>query len=439
MGAHTPHDLAVYVYGRIKDAKKQTTVDCLSALFQTMFLASLKTEEGSFVRCSIAYADPLNPDPDAPSRQRDPRWKFFPFGSSIEFTVANLSKIAFAADPSSTSIAVFPGKDGNLKMWGFFDQQGGYQSFVTHEADSAFGPPGLLQVQILSTGHLIVSDDLSIIAELNAGTLVEDTIDVFDGLPVFSKLRSGLANRIRNIAKKVEEEGFSFEKEFASSIRDQWISLLRRVLLRARGYGHGGAFLITDCVNETNLVPKYHFTYGRLPEFFENMCAGEIIHDQSFDLIRNRLDGDDDAIEQQLYLDSACAQHDVQDASEAIAGAVGLIASLSRVDGLVLLDSDFVVHGFGCEIRATSEPTCKFYQCETANPNKGRVSKLDLQRFGTRHRSMARYCDMDNNALGFVVSNDGPVRAFTRHGKRVLYWDNVRLTLNIPVESRSNS
>ena len=439
MGSHTPHDLAVYVYGRIKDAKKHTTVDRLSALFQTMFLASLKTEEGAFVRCSIAYADPQNPDPDAPSRQRDPRWKFFSFGSSIEFTVANLSKIAFAADPSSTSIAVFPGKDGNLKMWGFFDQQGGYQSFVTHEADSAFGPPGLLQVQILSTGHLIVSVGLSVIAELNAGTLVEDTIDVFDGLPVFSKLQMGLAKRIRNIAKKVEEKGFTFEKEFAASIYYDWINLLRRILLRARGYGHGGAFLITDNANAINIVPKYQLTYTRLPDFFENMCAAEIIHDQSFKLISERLDGDDDAIEQQLYLDSACAQHDLQDASEALTGAVGLIASLSRVDGLVHLDSDLVVHGFGCEIKVTSEPTCQFCQCETAKPTKGRTSKLNLQRFGTRHRSMARYCDMDGNSLGFVVSNDGPVRAFTRHGKRVLYWDNVQLTLNFPDEKSSDS
>jgi hypothetical protein len=52
---------------------------------------------------------------------------------------------------------------------------------------------------------------------------------------------------------------------------------------------------------------------------------------------------------------------------------------------------------------------------------------LNLNHYGTRHRSMLRYCATYPNSLGFVVSQDGDVRAITHSGNRVVLWDNIRI------------
>ena len=54
---------------------------------------------------------------------------------------------------------------------------------------------------------------------------------------------------------------------------------------------------------------------------------------------------------------------------------------------------------------------------------------LSPEKFGTRHRSMFRYCSEDDLSVGFVVSNDGPVRSVIKSKKCVYVWDNIQLTL----------
>jgi len=40
---------------------------------------------------------------------------------------------------------------------------------------------------------------------------------------------------------------------------------------------------------------------------------------------------------------------------------------------------------------------------------------------------MTRYCYGHPNAVGFVISQDGEVRAITRIGRRPVIWDNIPL------------
>jgi len=108
---------------------------------------------------------------------------------------------------------------------------------------------------------------------------------------------------------------------------------------------------------------------------------------------------------------------------------VAYVASLSRVDGLVLLDYDLVVHGFGCEIIAKGDSKCQAYRAIHPSPTKGKLRRLDIERYGTRHRSMIRYCTEDKHSVGFVLSHDGPIRAISCSSTRLYFWDNVQLSM----------
>lgn len=424
--SNSARDLAAYVFGRIKNAKKSPRLDVLESLFQTAFLASLRTEEQQFVRFSISFANPKAPDPDPPSVIRSSRWKFFPLRNSIDYTAANLTKLALAADPMFTSIAVFPGRNGKLRIWGFFDLQECHHLFLTHEGDSCFSPPGVIQVQVHAIGSVIVYNNLSIIAELNHGNLIEDSIDVIKSPTILRKFQSGFRRRLGRIVEALSNKGHSLEASDVSRIHRFWIELLQRVLLRARGIGHGGAFLVCENPDKSLLQCKYEFDYPRLPDAFECLCIAEHIYYKNSELVLDSCDNNQ-TIDRDAYFNAIFSSEEISDAKEAVAGAIGMIASLSRVDGVVLLDSEMVVRGFGCEIKTHHENDPQLIGCKAMKPLRGKTYKLDLQKYGTRHRSMARYCDKDANAVGFVISSDGPVRCISRHGKQLCFWDNIQL------------
>jgi hypothetical protein len=85
---------------------------------------------------------------------------------------------------------------------------------------------------------------------------------------------------------------------------------------------------------------------------------------------------------------------------------------------------DLSVRGFGCEIKCKNDPTYVFRAFDSLAK---KTERLDLQHFGMRHRSMFRFCNEHENSVGFVVSQDGDIRAVTKVSDRVLVWDNIRL------------
>ena len=68
--SQSPKDLAEAVHSelrrrRVDDCPKEEN---LTELFESMYYASLKTEEAQPILFHIVYLDPNNPDPDPPER-----------------------------------------------------------------------------------------------------------------------------------------------------------------------------------------------------------------------------------------------------------------------------------------------------------------------------------------------------------------------------------
>jgi hypothetical protein len=111
-----------------------------------------------------------------------------------------------------------------------------------------------------------------------------------------------------------------------------------------------------------------------------------------------------------------------------VLGAIRFIASLSCVDGFVLLDPRMVVHGFGVEVR-TDNLLSDIHLARDSHASPKLLRKAELTQYGTRHRAMMRYCYDKPASLGLVVSQDGDIRAMTRIADMLVLWENIDVQL----------
>jgi hypothetical protein len=208
-----------------------------------------------------------------------------------------------------------------------------------------------------------------------------------------------------------------------ASLEATWISVICRILIGIHKYQHGGAVLISDV--SSGLKPKYSLNYPRLADALFRASVLSIENTSHSDLIHEKyLDKEADEIPAGLYLDEVVSGNQLTDTKNELTGCVRFLASLSRVDGLIWLDSRLELKAFGVEISVPEDPGQLFL---AQNPGGTRTIKLNPNDYGMRHRSMLRYCAANPNSVGFVVSQDGNARAVTASGNGVLLWDNVRI------------
>ena len=233
---------------KLKSAKIKLlpSQEVLENLFECLFFTSLKTEEGQFTKVTITYINPENPDPSPPERVVADRWNFIPFEEVIPLNAKNLIKLSKAADPWSSSLAIFHNKENELFIWGMIDQAVHYQSFLNYETEFGAEQPGIFQASITDIANILVIFEYHLIGNLIGNTLVTSYIDIFKKGPIYDLL-------IQNSIKLQKEVTNYFKKEFADNGRDDyWNTIIERIikeslsslLLRIQNYHHGGVILI---------------------------------------------------------------------------------------------------------------------------------------------------------------------------------------------------
>ncbi len=425
MPANFPADLASHVHRQLVGRKESRppSLKLLTALFETLYFASLKREETQPISCRVAFIDRKRPDQHPPERVVPDRWRVFPLTDDLPLTVRNLVKLSTAVDPWGSTLAVDTNSKGKLRIWGLIDQGVHYSTFVVKEASSAPEMPGMFQVLIQGTGEIAVYKAYILLGSLKQDSLVKGQQRVFQSGPVHLKLMKSIKEFQRQVRKKAGEKLYDERGHWNESLESNWISALCRILIGIHKYGHGGAVLISD--NSSGLNPKYLLNYDRLADALLRASVLSIQHTSYADVIHEKyLNQQADEIPTDLYLDESVAGTELNDTNDELTGCVRFLASLSRVDGLIWLDSHLRLKAFGVEITVREEPH-KVVMAENSRATK--TKKLTVNQYGTRHRSMLRYCAAYPNSMGFVVSQDGDVRAITHTGNHVVLWDNVRI------------
>ena len=422
--SRTPRDLAHIVATRLGFGIGVPGPETLDELFEALFLASLKSEEGRPIRSLLAFASPRTPDPHPPPHVRLHRWIYVPFASPVPLGPESLAKLALASDPLTSALAVYCKKGGRPQLHGLFDQQHAFQASLRYEGDGGFMPPGLFQVQILGIGHLGVMQDWAVLGELCDGLLAPATQEVLASGPVFDLLAPSIVRFLTKVRSHLQTAGFPVSNADEQEGAYEWTRALRRLLARSRVHGRGACFLLVEAPPDSDLRPSYSLHYRRITEALEAVVQNRRRERALEGIIDSHLEPSSDSVPADLHLELQITSSDLEDAEEALDGAIDFVATLSRVDGAVILTSDLAVLGFGAEILA---PDSQVEICLARSPRPRGRRHIDLSRTGTRHRSAIRYCAAHHNALACVVSEDGPVRAVRWQKGRVWLWDNVQL------------
>ncbi len=433
----SPVDLAEAVCAELRRRKAHCPkLEVLRQLFECMYFASLKTEESEPTRVHIVYLDPRDPDPKPPERIVKDRWSFVRLARPIRMTASNLTKIATASDPRSSAFAVYPDGRDRLTIWGLIDQGNRYHDFVNYESESGPDRPGLFQASITGIGHLVTSVGYEKIAELRINRLVRAEKDVLRAGPVSKRLEPGILKCLNRIERRLPRYLASDFPDWREGLRDVWIASLCRLLLRIQNYRHGGALLITPDSSFLGLNLKHSLRYDRLRTSLVDQAILGITATHASDTIFEKyLDQDAGEIPVDLYFDETIAGGDREDTRSELEGTIWFISLLSRVDGLVLMNPDLAVRGFGVEITYAEEPPAVFVAGDRRATKEG-LRRVSYDRYGTRHRSMMRYCYKTPGSVGFVISQDGDVRVMTRVHGRLVIWENIKLRLDDFVRRR---
>jgi hypothetical protein len=428
MSAKYPRDLAEHVRNaaRPTPAKKlDLPAGILEQLFEQLYFVSLQREEGQQVACRVAFIERSNPDPEPPEQIVKNRWECHPLSQDLEFTARNLVKLSQAVDPWASTLAVDLNAAGQLRIWGLIDQAVHQSAFAVKESDVGPEVPGRLQITIEGVGEIAAYHRNIFLGRLRQNVLVTKELAALEYGPVRKKLYPAIADLQSQTRTTVGENEYARRDQWDASLADLWLSTLSRILIGIRRYGHGGAILLSDRLEGLNV--RYGLPYKRLSAALDRVAVLDIVRSGYSDRIYEQyLEYPDPArsLPVPTYLGEREVERDIEETEDEITGSIRFLSSLSRVDGLLWFNRNLMLQGFGVFIESSAEPG-KVFRSDSARAVT--LSEIDIRNFGTRHRSMMRQCHADPDAVGFVVSQDGDVRAITSWDQKVVIWENIRL------------
>lgn len=393
----------------------------------TAFYASMRSEEARRIVSTLAFVDPRNPSGPDPKLIRPQRRTYVPFEQPLAFNIRNLVKLSQAAPPWAACIAV-GASNGQLRICGLFDQEIHYRNSLNQEEGDRFGRPGLFQLEITGVGSFAIHENWRLIATLIQNTAVSRLHDVLHIGPLAKALCGYFSRQEAKVRELFDEERVRVPvRQWREVGRELWLRTLSRILLNVKRSNHGGALLLIPRHCSRDLHIKYGIHYAKLEDVLPQHIVKEICKDVAWGTLHDRFfEPQEDHIPTDLYFAESVSSNDMEDAVKAEVGCVNFIASLTRVDGLVLLSGGFVVRGFGVEITRRQDPPEVFIAGDDL-ASRLALRPLDFSHFGTRHRSMMRFCCSHPGSVGFVVSQDGDIRAMTRVGGRLVLWEHIRL------------
>jgi hypothetical protein len=360
------------------------SLEDVQEVIETTFFASLQREENRPLRFSVVLASPSELD-DASHRYRRELSRFV---TPLPFTVDSITKLAPAFDLVLSSIAV--GRDSStreLQCWGIFNYSPTVPSSYAISSAPKEGMcfrPDLFTVTARNPGSLQISR-----MNANIGRFVSG--DFVPAAPTPFTHRSLGKYVMRSV------ESTDLWRRHGTLYWHYYCDALEVLLAESASRGHGATVVILPsggaAVPEKLILAKY-----RLEADVHLMTHFEEVLTYGSSLVPGGI------AYQTLILEY-----------------LQRLAQLSTVDGALILTPELELVTFGATLQAP-----KWHGKPLLAPDGwGKTSgdTFPAQRYGTRHNSAIDFAHACEGSTVFVISQDGPIRAFVRSDEdTVLCW-----------------
>lgn len=345
------------------------------------------------------------------------------FTRARPFTEDELRRISPSADFHRSLIGAHLVAGGQPEIWGIISSGPRWLKAAQGDRVSCPPLPDCLVVCATEPGRLVVARGLITVATLHGGRITCPVSDVLESRwlqDTFASVRAEILALHQDRAARDLLPRRSIDSHLISRISRH---VVRRMISIIRSSRHGATLLfVPPQVGETAkhdayIHCKYQFADDAPRRRFRALML-EIIDE----LVR--LDpraSNEQPVGWEDYLVSGSQR--LAELDEAIVELAHVLASISAVDGAVVLTRRFEVLGFGAEISGELpdvHEVVRSLDAETRQTTLERAAGV-----GTRHRSVYRLCQFDPEVLAIVISHDGGVRFVKQLDGRVAYWDHA--------------
>jgi len=366
-------------------------------LVETAFWASLKKEEDRSISFSIALLTKAEVEQEFELSGR--KQLIMTFERSIPLSVDNLTKIAPAFNPQHTSLIIesVDSEKIDYRIWGamyFSSLSNPLKEIPVWIEDQTFVRPDVFMVTVTSPGSLMISRGNSQIGRLVSGEFIKAVPTPFSSW--------AMGNYIKHIFSESNNPNF-FKPNYWHTFSASLDYLLSEISSRS----HGASLIIVPKFCSKN----YRSFYSRRYSFPESLQVDDMIQ------ALNQLPTDtDNSILRLGY-------------NKKITERISALAQLACVDGALLITETFDLLAFGSTLRA---PRWKGRIIVGPYGFSGGGEDFEHRMLGTRHHSVMNFIGECAESIGFVISQDGPIRGFIKKdAETLLCWPDCRVSMFI--------
>ena len=432
-----PKDLISEIRNRCRNLKSRKytkspplpTHTVLENYLDVAYHASFQKEEGrrSGFRIILYSAQ----DHDKVTRSRQPMllpFRLMPLDFTRPYTVAEINRLAPAAEMKRLLICAKPvtkkKNETNLHIWALLDVGENWWKFLHHETSGGHPPPNFLTITSLCSGEISISAGGWVLITLRNGQIIRPTSDALWQGAVSKFLNDAKQRMYNTVVNELGTRKYDPEGSDNDYPQRYYTFFLERILFYTRQKEHGGTILIvpnyftkTDTRLTDRIGIKYPCSYNYVWDTLVKALVNEVYYfRRHFQLWDGKI-----KLTIKRFQDVTILDDKRDDLEEALGDAAQAIASLTSVDGAVVMTDQFNVLGFGAEVIAVSPSLVNVRVIEGSKKDR----LIPITSFGTRHRSAFRFCSSLEDSVAFVVSQDGGVKAIKRIGSDVVLWPDI--------------
>lgn len=401
------------------------TQNVLERLLATAFDASLLREENRPLMFRLLF---INPD-ELPQAAGPPDGLHrLEFDVPRPFTSQELRRLTPAVDFDRSLVGVCQSAQGELLIWGIVQSGARWLEQFHGGRGQAWNLPDCLIVGVRDPGYMVISRGSRPLCEVEAGAIRKNGFNVFKSLWLPASFQSNRDElwKIHARARSQRRGAWAeLHPSLTGTIAQQMVQRLISTIQRSR---HGGTLLVVPTEREDEFANsqrwvklKYKFAQAE-PRMRFRSLIGRVMNRLAE--IGSQLAVPSDSVGWDDY--GRAADAELASLDEAVFELSHMMATLTAVDGAVVLTKRFELLGFGAEIAGS---LLEVGAVARALDLEGASFRMEpTEDVGTRHRSVYRLCNVLDDVLGIVVSQDGGARFIRRKGVNVMYWDHSSIT-----------